>query len=54
MPYIGQREYLTSNPDRQYRRIIESHFKIIYYIRNDTIFITDIFDSRQDPGTMKG
>ena len=54
MPYICQREYLASDPDRKYRRIVESHFKIIYYIRNDTIFITDIFDSPQDPGTMKG
>ena len=32
MPHVGQREYLTSNPQKEYRRIIESHFKIIYYI----------------------
>ena len=54
MPHIGQREYLTSNPDKAYRRIIESHFKIIYYIQNDSIYITDIFDTRQDRDKMKG
>jgi toxin ParE1/3/4 len=54
MPYIGQREYITSNSDKAYRRIIESHFKIIYYIHNDSIYITDIFDTRQDPDKLKG
>ena len=47
------KEYLT-NPDKAYGRIIESHFKIIYYIHNDSIYITDIFDTRQDPDKMKG
>jgi toxin ParE1/3/4 len=53
-PNIGQKEYLTSHSDKVYRRIIESHFKIIYFIEQETVFITDIFDTRQDPTKMKG
>ena len=37
-----------------HRRLIESHFKIIYRVIGDCIYITDIFDSRQDADKMKG
>ncbi len=53
-PYLGQVEEHISNPSKNYRRLIEGHYKIIYYISGETIYITDIFDSRQDPLKMKG
>jgi len=34
-------------------RLIESHYKIIYRVTEEFIYITDIFDSRQDPDKMK-
>ena len=37
-----------------HRRLIESHYKIIYRVVGEYIYITDIFDSRQDPDKMKG
>lgn len=37
-----------------HRRLIVGHYKIIYRVTNEEIYITDIFDSRQDPAKMKG
>lgn len=37
-----------------HRRLIESHYKIIYRVVGEYIYVTDIFDSRQDPEKMKG
>ena len=53
-PFQGQRELFLINSKKEYRRIVEGNFKIIYYIEKDEIFITDIFDARQDPEKMKG
>jgi plasmid stabilization system protein ParE len=36
------------------RRVVSGNYKILYTIDGDNIFITDIFDSRQDPNKMKG
>jgi toxin ParE1/3/4 len=53
-PHSGQIEPFLSHFELDYRRIIFSHYKIIYRIEGDIIYITDIFDSRQDPSKMKG
>jgi len=53
-PYTGQKEPYLTHLELGHRRIIESHYKIIYRIVGDFIYITDIFDSRQDPEKMKG
>jgi len=37
-----------------HRRIIEDYFKIIYRIVDETVYVTDIFDSRMNPDKMKG
>ncbi|TAJ10282.1 type II toxin-antitoxin system RelE/ParE family toxin [Marinilabiliaceae bacterium JC017] len=52
-PYQGQKEPFLEHLDLDHRRVIEGHYKIIYRIINDCIYITDIFDSRQDPDTMR-
>jgi len=53
-PLQGQTEPYLEHLNLGYRRIIEGHYKIIYRIIGEYIYITDIFDSRQDPDTMKG
>ena len=52
-PYIGQEETYLAHLGLGHRRIIENHYKIIYRVVGDYIYITDIFDSRQDPEKMK-
>lgn len=37
-----------------HRRIIEGNYKIIYRVEGENIYITDIFDSRQNPDKMRG
>ncbi len=53
-PLKGQKEPFLEHLGLGHRRIIESHFKIIYRVVGDCIYITDIFDSRQDVDKMKG
>lgn len=53
-PYIGQYEEYLEHMGQSHRRVIEGNYKIIYKVEGDAIFITDIFDSRQDPAKMKG
>lgn len=53
-PKLGQKEEYLDHLGLGHRRLIESHYKIIYRLGSDRIYITDIFDSRQDPDKMKG
>ena len=51
--HYQEEEYL-SYLNQGHRRLIEGHFKIIYRIEGDNVYITDFFDTRQDPAKMKG
>lgn len=51
--FVGQREEYLLHLGLDHRRVIEGNYKIIYRVINDIIYITDIFDSRQDPAKMK-
>ena len=53
-PYLGQQEEYLEHIGQSHRRVIEGYYKIIYKLEGETIVITDIFDSRQDPSKMKG
>ncbi|MCF8361235.1 MAG: type II toxin-antitoxin system RelE/ParE family toxin [Prolixibacteraceae bacterium] len=53
-PLLGQKEPFLEHLGLDHRHLIESHYKIIYRVNGDYIYITDIFDSRQDPDKMKG
>jgi toxin ParE1/3/4 len=53
-PLQGQEEPFLAHLGLNHRRIVISHYKIIYRIIGEYIYITDIFDSRQNPGKMKG
>ena len=52
-PRMGQREEYLEHMGQSHRRIIEGYYKIIYRVEGETIYITDIFDTRQDPARMK-
>jgi hypothetical protein len=51
---MGQKEKYLEHLGQSHRRIIEGHYKIIYRIEEEVIYITDIFDTRQDRTKMKG
>ena len=53
-PWKGQREEYLTHLGKEHRRIVEGNYKIIYRVEDQQIYITDIFDSRQDPEKMKG
>ncbi|TVR75950.1 MAG: type II toxin-antitoxin system RelE/ParE family toxin [Chitinophagaceae bacterium] len=52
-PESGQIEEFLLELNQGHRRIIYTHYKIIYLSAKDKIIITDIFDTRQDPNKMK-
>lgn len=47
---MGQVEPLLDHKKQGHRSLIKGHCKIIYMIIDDDILITDVFDTRQDPG----
>jgi len=51
-PFLGQIEELLSDLREGHRRLVKGNYKIIYKIKGDVIYITDIFDSRQDPAKI--
>lgn len=53
MPLLGQKEPLLAKLKRDYRRLLEGNYKIIYNFRKDTIYVNRIFDTRQNPEKLK-
>ena len=51
-PYKGQQEEYLQHLGLGHRRLIVEHYKIIYRVTATSIYITDIFDTRQDPHKM--
>jgi toxin ParE1/3/4 len=52
-PKLGQPEEYLTHLNLGHRRVIEGHYKIIYRVKGQSIYITDIFDTRQDPKKIK-
>jgi plasmid stabilization system protein ParE len=52
-PKLGKKEDYLAHLDLGHRSIIEGNYKIIYKIEKEVIYITDIFDTRQNPEKMK-
>src|SRR5271157_4878982 len=52
-PKIGQAEPLLKKRKNHYRYIVESNYKIIYWIEEPYIKIATVFDCRQDPIKIK-
>lgn len=53
-PGAGQFETELDHLGYGHRRWVVGHYKLVYLLKEDYLVITDIFDSRQDPGKMKG
>ncbi|MCO6481553.1 MAG: type II toxin-antitoxin system RelE/ParE family toxin [Flavobacteriales bacterium] len=51
-PRGGQYEPLLDHLKMGHRCKVSGNYKIIYRIINDLIFVSDIFDARQDPEKM--
>ena len=54
-PEIGQHELLLSDRQVEYRYLVFKNYKIIYwiYLDNNSIEISNIFDTRQNPIKVK-
>ena len=48
----GSLEELLKNLGERHRFIVRGNYKIIYKIQNKKVYITDVFDTRQNPGKI--
>ena len=53
-PYGGQVEPWLEHKGLGHRRFVVRNYKVVYRIHRNEIWITDVFDARQDPRKMKG
>jgi plasmid stabilization system protein ParE len=51
--HIGQIEELLKEMKGGHRYIVKDNCKIIYKIQTNKMYITDVFDTRQDPDKIK-
>jgi len=52
-PYIGVLEENLIELKQDHRYLVDGNYKIIYRVINNVIYITDVFDCRQNPQKMK-
>ena len=52
-PYTGAIEENLEELKQGHRYLVTGNYKIIYRVINNEIYITDIFDCRQNPQKMK-
>ncbi|MFN5417121.1 MAG: type II toxin-antitoxin system RelE/ParE family toxin [Flavobacteriia bacterium] len=50
---IGQAENCLKPLKQKHRYLVYEHFKIIYVFKSDIIYITHVFDTRQNPKKLK-
>lgn len=50
-PRIGQVEEVIKDDDREFRYLVYTNYKIVYYInlKTNQIIIANVFDTRQNP-----
>lgn len=51
-PLLGREEEMLSALGQGHRYVVTGQYKIIYRIIDETIYITDIFDTRRNPEGM--
>ena len=51
--HLGQIEELLKDMEGGHRYIVKYNYKIIYKIQTNKIYITDVFDTRQNPEKIK-
>ncbi|MDQ3394358.1 MAG: type II toxin-antitoxin system RelE/ParE family toxin [Bacteroidota bacterium] len=52
-PYVGQKEELLIDYPEDFHYLVEGNYKIIYWIKEQTITIAAVFDCRQNPVKLK-
>jgi plasmid stabilization system protein ParE len=52
-PLIGSPDEYLALLKKGHRKIYLSHYKIVYRIKGELIYVTDVFDSRQHPAKQK-
>jgi len=50
---IGIKEQLLTHLEQEHRYIIDKNYKIIYFIKDNIVYITQVFDTRQNPTKLK-
>lgn len=49
-PHLGKTEPLLAHRKQEYRSlVVHQHYKIVYYIKGQTIRIVDLWDTRANP-----
>jgi toxin ParE1/3/4 len=48
-PSAGPREALLADYNEEFRYLVEGHYKIIYWKKENLITIASVFDCRQNP-----
>ena len=52
-PLLGFYEQALSSEPQGFRSLVHEHYKIIYFIEDDIIYISAIFDCRQNPDKLR-
>lgn len=52
-PLAGSKEELLENHPEEYRFLVETNYKIIYWQKGNIITISSVFDCRQNPEKIK-
>lgn len=52
-PSAGQKEELLSHYPEDFRYLVESNYKIIYWLKENVVTVASVFDCRQNPEKIK-
>jgi toxin ParE1/3/4 len=52
-PFSGPKEELLSDYPEEFRYLVESNYKIIYWKKENLVTIASVFDCRQNPDKIK-
>lgn len=52
-PFVGSKEELLRDYPEDFRYLVESNYKIIYWKKENLITIASIFDCRQNPKKIR-
>lgn len=51
-PFIGTKEPFLERRAKEYRYLVEGNYKIIYSVEGSDIWVSSVFDCRQNPIKM--
>ncbi|MFZ1692135.1 MAG: type II toxin-antitoxin system RelE/ParE family toxin [Flavobacteriales bacterium] len=53
-PRKGPPEPYLAHHGKEHRFLLLGRYKILYHITEETVFVTDFFDTKQHPARMRG